>query len=256
MKKFKVGIVFFVLGLIGVLSLLSMPFPMEILPKEAQEIILKDFTLMQLRWLNLTNPTMLLFSSAILGAFLHQKVGFKSIIVYYFFDKKEIFTSVNNSLKTGLIGGGVLGIILFFIWLFTKNLEFVHILENKITSPSWYSRILYGGITEEIIVRWGWMSLVVYILQFLIKSNYKLVVTIAILFSSFLFGLAHLPLVVVGIGIENLTLTISSYVIGTNMLVGIVLGIVYYKSSIEAAMLSHILAHVFLILVELVIILS
>jgi membrane protease YdiL (CAAX protease family) len=100
------------------------------------------------------------------------------------------------------------------------------------------------------------MSLVVYILQFLIKSNYKLVVTIAILFSSFLFGLAHLPLVVVGIGIENLTLTISSYVIGTNMLIGIVLGIVYYKSSIEAAMLSHILAHVFLILVELVIILS
>ena len=251
MKNFKIGILFFVLGVIGILSLLSMPFPIERLPKEAQEIILKDFTLTQLKWLNLINPTMLLFSSAILGAFLYKKSGFKSIIVSYFFEKENF--PIEKSLKTGTLGGIFLAIWLFIIWLFTKDLEFIKIIESKVSSPAWYLRILYGGITEEIIVRWGWMTFIVFILQFVIKNNTRLIVGIAILISSVLFGLAHLPIVIAYIGIENLTLTIFTYIVVSNTLAGIILGIVYYKSSIEAAMLSHILAHVFLILIELII---
>ncbi len=227
-----------------------MPFPMEMLPKEAQEIILKDFTLTQLKWLNLINPTMLLFSSAILGAFLYKKLGFKSIIVSYIFEKQSF--PIGKSLKVGFLGGVFLAGWLLIIWLFTKDLEFVKIIESKVSSPAWYSRILYGGITEEIIVRWGWMTLIVFVLQSIIKNNANLVVAIAILTSSFLFGLAHLPIVITCIGVENLTLTIFAYIVVSNTLAGIILGIVYYKSSIEAAMFSHILAHVFLILMTLI----
>lgn len=76
-KKLKFGLIILGLGLIGVLSLLTMEVP---LPPEAEDV-LKDFTSTQKKFLILGNPILMLIISVIIGTILFKKVNLKSPIV-------------------------------------------------------------------------------------------------------------------------------------------------------------------------------
>ncbi len=111
------------------------------------------------------------------------------------------------------------------------------------------TRLLYGGITEEVLLRWGLMS-------FFAWGLWRLAgrpatpgagrIIAAILLSALLLGAGHLPLLF-GLNPHPPAWGIV-LVIGVNASLGVALGWLYWRRGIEAAMLAHGLGHLIAVL--------
>lgn len=104
-----------------------------------------------------------------------------------------------------------------------------------------WSRLLYGGIVEEVIVRWGLMSLLVWLGTLLAKSPTPMVIWIAIMLTGILFGLGHLPSHFAA-GCQKTPLFIGS-VIGSNLWLSLTFGWLFWQYGLLAAILGHMLFH-------------
>lgn len=70
-------------------------------------------------------------------------------------------------------------------------------------------------------------------------------VVLAIIISSVVFGMGHLPLAS-ALGVD-FTVAIVSYVVVANSVFGLIAGYLYWKKGLEAAMIAHMLTHVVII---------
>lgn len=106
-------------------------------------------------------------------------------------------------------------------------------------------KLLYGGVTEEIIMRWGLMTLLIWlpwrVLQRRDGPPRTRYVVIGLLGSALLFAVGHLP-AVVAMG-APLSPPVVAYIIVGNMIPGLLFGILYWRRGLEAAILAHALAH-------------
>ncbi|MBA2459265.1 MAG: CPBP family intramembrane metalloprotease [Gemmatimonadales bacterium] len=106
------------------------------------------------------------------------------------------------------------------------------------------ARILYGGITEEILLRWGLMTVLVWLLRLPRRGQGApppVHMWLAILASALLFGAGHLPAAAALVG--ELTREIVAFVVGANTAFGILFGYLYWRYGLEAAMVAHGAAH-------------
>ena len=108
-------------------------------------------------------------------------------------------------------------------------------------------RLLYGGITEELLMRWGLMTFLVWLLWRVIARRSvapgRTLIWTAIAASAILFGLGHLPMVMASLG--PLPLGLAAYVVTANATFGVVAGLLFWRWGLEAAMLAHVTAHLF-----------
>lgn len=102
-------------------------------------------------------------------------------------------------------------------------------------------RILYGGVVEEVLTRWGLMTLVAWAGVALLGQANDLVMWLAILVSGILFGLGHLPGVLAA-GARKSTMLYASLII-VNLCVAIFFGWLYWRYGLAAAMIAHMLVH-------------
>lgn len=106
-------------------------------------------------------------------------------------------------------------------------------------------KLLYGGITEELLMRWGLMSVLIWlpwrVLQRRNGPPRTAHIVGGVVAAAVLFGLGHLP-AVVAMGVE-LSPPVVAYIVVGNTLPGIVFGVLYWRRGIEAAILAHALAH-------------
>ena len=244
-RGLKLALVLFLFGLAGVLSLLWMEFPM---PDETRELIRYYFTDLQLKGLLLINPTLLLIIGVTLGTLLYEKAGFSIPLFEAWIFKKKIPTLY--PLFIIALGGGLFAGLLITVshLIFRPSLPTEFIELSLDFSPHLFTRILYGGITEEIIMRFGIMTFIVWtILQFKISSK-SMAYWIGIVLSSILFGLFHLPMVFALVPYPNITLI--SYIVLTNTLGGLVFGWLYWKKGLAVAMLAHMVTHLVMIVAQ------
>lgn len=107
------------------------------------------------------------------------------------------------------------------------------------------ARLLYGGITEELLLRWGMMSLMVWCLWRVFQRQrskpHPALFWAAILLSALLFGVAHLPAAKAMLGL--LKPAVITYVLLGNGVFGLLAGWLFWRRGLEAAMIAHILAH-------------
>lgn len=119
------------------------------------------------------------------------------------------------------------------------------LIASKIIDIPLLAKILYGGITEEILIRFGVMGGLSYFiyktLNKKIEESIKVSIIISILLSSFLFGAAHLPIVESAVGLMSFETIFL--IITTNSMAGILFGILFWRRGLEAAILAHITAH-------------
>lgn len=105
--------------------------------------------------------------------------------------------------------------------------------------------LFYGGITEELMIRWGLMSLLAW-------AGWKLFrrgrgepgaggLWMALLLAAVLFGVGHLGVVS---AVAPLTAAVVTRTVALNALAGIAFGWLFWRRSLEAAMLAHMAAHV------------
>lgn len=106
--------------------------------------------------------------------------------------------------------------------------------------------MLYGGITEELLLRWGLMTALVWLAWRFLKHRRGAVrsacVWLAIAASAFIFGLGHLPLASAMVG--ALDANVVAFVIGANTAFGMLFGYLFWRYGLESAMIAHASAHV------------
>ena len=104
--------------------------------------------------------------------------------------------------------------------------------------------VLYGGITEELIMRLFLVSLVAWLCGRRWRTPHGLPTSgafwIAIVLVAVLFGLGHLPATS---AVTPLTPTVVSRALVLNGIAGIAFGYLYWRHGLEAAMIGHMSAH-------------
>jgi membrane protease YdiL (CAAX protease family) len=105
------------------------------------------------------------------------------------------------------------------------------------------TRILYGGITEELLTRWGLMSFFAWALWRVTGRGQirPVIFWAAILMAAALFAAGHLPFLFAIVAQPQAALILA--VLLTNFIPGLLFGWLFWRRGLEAAMLSHALAH-------------
>ncbi len=177
------------------------------------------------------------------GVALAPKVGLRAPLFEAIAGSSPVAAALRTQLVPGLLGGLAGGALLITLSYISPP-ELATVAEKSPFPLS--ARILYGGITEELLLRWGFMSLLLWLLRHFIQRTSTLpsasLVWLAIVSSAVLFGVGHLPAVYVLVG--DLPFPVVAYVIGGNTVFGVLAGWLFWRFGLEAAILAHAFAHV------------
>lgn len=178
-----------------------------------------------------------------IGTLLSAKLGFRAPVLSALAGRGGFLSAIAPQLLPGVIGG-VLGaaVIIGFYEFSPAALE---ALQERQSIPL-AARVLYGGITEEVLIRWGLMTTLVWLAWRVLQRGQGApsgaAVWFGIGFSALLFGVAHVPSVVAAVG--GVPLTIVAYITVGNALFGLVAGHLFWRYGLEAAITAHVLAHI------------
>jgi len=194
-KTLKLNVILFILGFIGVLSFLFTDIDIAAFVPEAAD----KFSPEAFKFLSLVNPTIFLIVAIVAGGFLAPMTGLKAPLIEAIIAKEPARDILKKQLIWGIslgLSGGIL-ITVYSYFMIPGLPEAYAELYNKI-SLSPVTRFLYGGITEEILLRWGFMTLLTWMIwKIFFKKNPKpgnMVFVLAILVSAIAFGVGHLPI--------------------------------------------------------------
>lgn len=219
----------FCLGFIGIASLIlvsppALPHGVEVDPST-------------LKWIILVNPTIFLLVSVTLGTLLKDAAGVKLPILNR--QKGDSLTIIIQSLiypflvLTIVASFGVLLIYLGTSWGFDQAYQ--EIIEGK--GLPFLTRLLYGGITEEILMRYGLMTLILWILKEINRPNSLTQFWIANVLTASLFATGHLPALYHEVHSPSIwTLT---YLLGGNFWAGICFGYAFWRYGLILAIMTH-----------------
>ncbi len=246
MKKFFLGIILTIIGIIGIASFLTMEVTLS---SEAQEILAKHFTPQQIKLLILINPTFILLIAVLTGVILYDKVKLSAPLIERLagINSKEI--SRGEILKYGITAGIISGILACLSALIFNPFISSELLQlGEKIKPGLAVRFLYGGFTEEIMMRFGLMTLLVWIFSKIFRGLKPIVYWTGILLAAVIFALSHFPIVYQAI--ENPSSLLLMYILIGNSIGGIIFGWLYWKKGLESAFIAHIFSHVVMVLVN------
>lgn len=175
------------------------------------------------------------------GYLIAEKIG---LVRQFSFSKKSVITAIT--------WGSVCGVLFFVLdyFIFAKMLPQVAAYYNTYPFSFEYliSEIAYGGVVEEILLRWFLMSAFALLLWKLLARKYvkteipEWIFVVANVLSALLFALGHLPATVILFG--ELSFLIVFRCILLNGVFGLVFGWLYRKLGIQYAMIAHAMTHV------------
>jgi membrane protease YdiL (CAAX protease family) len=244
----KQGIILFLLGFAGVLS--TLPLIPQLLTLQPEQPPIPMF-LIQL--LSLMQTSALLAGMVLLGSFFSHRVNLRPPIIQSICRSEYALVKFRGIILPAILGGVIGGVcILACSSVYSSYLPSDFLESQKVFSPPWYTRILYGGITEEILVRWGLMSFLVWccfrVTQRAGSSIRPYNYWIAIVLSALIFGAGHLPVAFILSSVVTVPLVV--YLIVGNAIFGVIAGYLYWRHGLESAIVAHMIAHVTLIATE------
>lgn len=230
--KFRLFSVLWLSGLPGVLSLLLLPLPAD-LPGDPGLV----------QGIMLIQPAVLLLLAVLAGVQLAPKVRLAAPGAAELAAGNSWYRAMTPQLLPGVFGGVGSGLLLVVIS--KLSLSFLPPAFLSAAPTPLPIRFLYGGITEEILLRWGVMTVLLWLgWRFGQKRRGTPAlgwVAMAIGVSALLFAIAHLP-VLVAQGV-SLTPLVVGYILLQNSLFALVAGYLYWQYGLESAMVAHIIVH-------------
>lgn len=238
-------------GFAGVLSFLLVDLDalIAILPVQpgAEPLVVHP----ALKFLSLIQPTILLALAVLAGVALAKKVGLSSPVAEAAASGGDKLSALKPQIIPGIVGGLAAGVAIVLIaaafkpYLPAEVIRIVGEFGKILPLPT---RLLYGGITEELLLRWGFMTLLVWaawrVFQKRQGSPKTVYFILAIIISSVGFGIGHLPIAFMLV--SEPTLALILFVIVGNSAFGLVGGYLYWKKGLESAMIAHALTHIVL----------
>jgi hypothetical protein len=196
----------------------------------------------------LVNPLIFLVLAALLGSWLAPRCGFRSRIA-------ERLSGTGAGLLPRAWGkvlliGGALGVAVTLADhalgpLWQERPSFPPSLVEAWGPTALLLGVFYGGVVEEIVMRWGLMSLLVWLAWRLLMRRASQPPRAAVLFgllaAAAIFAASHLP-TLANAGAE-MTAPLLARTLGFNFALGLAFGFLFARRSLEAAMLAHIGFH-------------
>lgn len=215
------------LGLAGVASLLLMPLDALLAPgvDVPPELLL-------------VQPAVLVVVFSLAGWWAAPKLGLDAPVLGGLVEGGEWLASLRRMLQAGVLGGLLSAAVLIIYGLATATF---FIGQGVTAEFPLATRILYGGITEEIMTRWGLMSL-------LALAAWKLGIALpralwaGNIVAALLFGLGHFGALFALV--PDPPVALLAGVLVANMVPALVFGWLFIQRGLEAAMIAHALAHV------------
>jgi len=252
--KLKLFVILWLAGLAGVLSFLAVDLSQLLanIPVAAGTAPLPSPVMLKL--VSVIQPAVLVSLAVWVGVALASRVGLTAPVAEAIAANRSVWVAFKPQIVPGLIGCLIGSGLLFLIWMVWKPLlppEFVTrgLALNALTPL--VTRLLYGGFTEELLLRWGVMTLLVWAPWRLFQRGqgepHAIYMTSAIVISSVVFGVGHLPIAIMLSPV--VTVALVSYIVMGNTVFGLIAGYLYWKKGLEAAMLAHMLIHVILVIV-------
>ncbi|HVG41899.1 MAG TPA: CPBP family intramembrane glutamic endopeptidase [Chitinophagaceae bacterium] len=245
-KKFILGSTIFIMGFIGILTLLTIQIPMDKMPKK----MLDKFSSETIKLLTLINPTIILIISVVIGTILFDKVHLTVPTLSGIIQKNITTPQILKQLKSGIKAGAIGGIIIVMITIIFMSYlpdEFKEVGENYKLSKA--ARFLYGGFTEEIIMRFGIMTLFVWIAAKVFGGLANGAYIIGIVIAAMLFAVAHVPLAFLALS-HTPSSALIIYILIANFIAGTIFGWLYWKHGLEAAFVAHMFLHVIILITQ------
>lgn len=239
----------FLAGFAGILSFLLVDLSALIAilpPTDGNQLPMPIWVL---KIVSLIQPTLLLAAAVWAGVWLAPKVNLSAPAFEALAHGRSFLAALKPQIIPGVIAGLIAAIVIVLAWALLRPflpVEFVtrgEAFNRLLPLPT---RLLYGGVTEELLLRWGLLTLLVWaawrVFQRRRPQPGAVCFVAAIVISSIIFGVAHLPIAVAFGG--ALTLPVVSYIITANSVLGLMAGYLYWRKGLEAAIMAHMLAHV------------
>jgi membrane protease YdiL (CAAX protease family) len=185
-----------------------------------------------------------------LGMWLAPKVGLGTPLLVECTTGEPVAPGLLRTLPLSALWGVTVAVLVLFLdtKIFAPHLP--HIAHPEATNPAAWKGFLasfYGGIDEEIFLRFGIMTLLVFGLSKIFRTGEYSATGVAFWFANIIaaiiFGLAHLPATAM---LMPLTKIVILRAVLLNGIPGVVFGVFYWKRGLESAMVSHFAADLIL----------
>ncbi|HEX6126926.1 MAG TPA: CPBP family intramembrane glutamic endopeptidase [Pyrinomonadaceae bacterium] len=197
---------------------------------------------------SLIQPSVLLAIAVVVGVVLAPRVGLSAPVAEAIAGRNEIWKAAQPQIVPGFLGGLAGGLLILLIAYVSRSYlsaEVVQKSEEFSALLPLATRLLYGGITEELLLRWGFLTVLVWaswrIFQKGDETPRPIFFILAIILSSVVFGLGHLPMAYLLFPYAGPMLT--AFVVSANSVFGLIAGFLYWRKGLESAILAHMFAH-------------
>ena len=248
----KLFAILWLAGVAGVLSVLLIDLSAVLANLPANAELEMPFPPVIIKLLSIVQTAILLSIAIFIGVRLAPLVGLSAPAAEALARGNSFISALKPQVLPGLIAGFTAGVVILSSYLLFRPIlppVFVTRAERLNSSMPLLTRLLYGGITEELLLRWGLMTLLVWaawrIFQRGRGTPRAIFFVSAIVISSVLFGIGHLPLVK---ALEvDFTLPIVAFIVLANSLFGLIAGYLYWQKGLEAAIIAHMCTHVVIV---------
>ncbi|HXZ29042.1 MAG TPA: CPBP family intramembrane glutamic endopeptidase [Terriglobales bacterium] len=234
---------FWTLEIAGVLAVVAL-FPYAL---EMQGPLLKQhplpIPLAALVPIQIVQNAILIGGFIALGMLLAPKVGLGAPLLSAWTSGQPAAPRLRATLPLSTLWGVMAAVLVVILdtRIFATHLP--HIAGPEAASPAAWKAFLasfYGGIDEEILLRYGIMTLLVFIFGKIFRDAPSRPASAAFwaanLLAAVLFGLGHLPATAM---LMPLTKVVVLRAVLLNGIPGVIFGFLYWKRGLESAMLSH-----------------
>ena len=229
---------FFAWLLLGSLGLVALAVGQDI--NALRELgVFPDVSDHVLRALIVVQPFILLVSGVGAGVALSDGVGLRSWLTARLRGDLPPSMHVSGLTRAALLGGGT-GVVvvaldrMFAPWIGVPSTAGLPDVGTALMAIS------YGGITEELMLRYGLMTFLVWVGARVWTTLPPGLYLGVLIVSAILFGAGHLPAMA---ALTPLTPAVILRTVGLNALLGLTYGWLFWRRGLEHAMVAHIATH-------------
>ena len=237
--------ILFVAGLLGVLAVLPLAFAL-IESGTFGEKATTNIPLPLVIALALLQNGVLLAIVIAIGMILSERIGLQMPLIRAWANGTRL-PNASGIVLPGFLVGAATGVVL----VVSEAIYFLKRLPNAMLSlfdvPLWkrlLGGVVYGGITEELLMRLFLVSLIAWLLGKFMRTSDGMpthgAFWIAIILVACVFALGHLPATA---AITPLTQLLVARTLVLNGIAGIAFGGLYWRYGLEAAMVGHMSTH-------------